>query len=74
MTQDAISLSSTSEQTVSPDAARAKAFYAYLTRSLGRPQNEAEVKAWIWKAIKAGFRPALLETNHVYQPEDSDAE
>lgn len=74
MTQGAVSISSTPEQTVSPDAARAKAFYAYLTQSLGRPQNEAEVKAWIWKAIKDGFRPALLETNHVYLPEDHDAE
>lgn len=72
MTQDAISLSSTSEQTVSPDAARAKAFYAYLTQSLGRPQNEAEVKAWIWKAIKDGFRPALLE-NSIYHRETDDA-
>jgi hypothetical protein len=76
MTQDAISLSSTSEQTVSPDAARAKAFYAYLTRSLGRPQNEAEVKAWIWKTIKDGYRPALLPDDYIYRPstEDIDAE
>lgn len=69
--QDAVS-----DSPPSPDALKAesRAFYAYLTNSLGRPQNEAEVKAWIWKAIKDGFRPALLETNHVYQPEDSDAE
>lgn len=65
-----------SDSPPSPDTLKAesRAFYAYLTNSLGRPQNEAEVKAWIWKAIKDGFRPALLETNHVYQPEDSDAE
>lgn len=59
----------------SPDTlkAEARAFYTYLTRSLGRPQHEAEVKAWIWKAIKDGYRPALLE-NSIYHRETDDAD
>lgn len=67
--QDAVS-----DSPPSPDALKAesRAFYAYLTNSLGRPQNEAEVKAWIWKAIKDGFRPALLE-NSIYHRETDDA-
>lgn len=65
-----------SDSPPSPDTLKAesRAFYAYLTQSLGRPQNEAEVKAWIWKAIKDGYRPALLPDDHIYRPEMNDAD
>lgn len=79
--QDAVSYSAPSEQSVSPEVARARAFHAHfcaLYAAVGRPLTEAQKahsKRWIWRHMQAGAKPMSIAPEHVYRhPEATDAE
>lgn len=64
------------EQAVSPDAARARAFLAYCDSAVTGTHDAAKrdaMKQWIWQSVKAGYHPALLPDT-TYRPEADDAE
>ena len=75
----AVSFSPSPEQTVSSLTTQARAFLAYLdsaptTSQPPDPDARQRMKRWIWDSIKRGYRPALLPDDHIYRPENDDAD
>lgn len=68
------------EQPVSPDAEKARAFFsmvAAMHTAAGQPLTPSQVdhcKRWIWRGMKQGYAPAAIAEDHIYRPEDHDAD